>query len=234
MLKKTSKKKLSIIIPTFNEQDTILTTLSDIKKIKIPNWQKEIIIINDGSTDKTKEKLYKTKLKNIKNITHSKNLGKGAAIKTGINFATGDAILIQDADLEYSPKEWVKLLRYFNKNTIIYGSRNLIKKRQGYKHYIFGVWFLTLISNLLFQSRLTDIYTCYKLIPTKLINSLDLKSNGFEIEAEITAKALKQKILIKEVAINYIPRSFSQGKKIRIKDGLKGLFTLLKIRFSSL
>lgn len=223
--------KLSIIIPVYNEKETIEEVLRRVLNLSL-GCQKEIIVVNDGSIDGTSVILDKLK-KEIDFIllTHSANQGKGAALKTGIKRASGQAVIIQDADLEYNPEDWPKMLREFDGNNVVYGSRNINPKRKGYSHYVWGVWLLTLLNNLLFNSKLTDTYTCYKLIPTDLIKSLGLKSNGFEIEAEMTAKILKKGIPIKEVPIKYNPRKFKEGKKIRFKDGIIGLWTIFRYRF---
>lgn len=228
-------KKLSIIIPVFNEETTLAQILEQVYQAPSLDFQKEIIVVDDGSSDRSRVILENLKDKyQLIVLKHRRNLGKGKAIQTGLAAATGDMIIIQDADLEYQPEDWPKLLRELESGQpdlgAVYGSRNLEPKKRGYFHYVLGVWFLTLITNLLFRAKLTDIYTCYKLFPAKLIKSIPLESNGFEIEAEITAKILKKGYQIKELAINYNPRKFKQGKKIRFKDGCKGLWTVIKWR----
>ncbi len=227
-------KKLSIIIPVLNEEKTLLQVLEQVEKISLPNYQKEIILIDDGSIDQTDEILKKQADKYIV-FRHPKSRGKGTAIQTGLAKASGDLILFQDADLEYDPNDWLVLIDKFENSDChaVYGSRNLNAKERGYPHYVFGVWLLTKINNLLFNSRLTDTYTCYKLIPGEILKSLNLQSPGFEIEAEITAKLLKNKYCIAEVPINYHPRKFKQGKKIRFKDGIKGFWTIFKFRIKT-
>ena len=225
-------KKLSIIIPVLNEEATLEKTLEQVYSAQVFDYEKEIIIIDDGSTDETPEILERVKDKfNLIVLKHGKRQGKGSALKTGFERITGQAVIIQDADLEYSPNDYENLLRVFeNTGSVVYGSRNLNPDRKGYSHYVFGVWFLTKVNNILFNSKLTDTYTCYKLFPSDLIKSIQLKSNGFEIEAEITAKILKKGKDIKEVPIKYNPRKFKDGKKIKIIDGLKGLWTIIRYR----
>ena len=218
--------KLSILIPTYNESETILKTIQDVWDSDTGLYEKEIMVIDDGSIDDTKNKLIRADLP-ITLISHQKNYGKGRALRTGMAYATGDYIIIQDADLEYNPREYVKLLSSLSDNkTVVYGRRSY---KQGYIHYRIGAYLLTLILNILYKTSVHDIYTCYKLVPTYLLKSLELKSEGFEIEAEITAKILNRKINIVEVYIEYCPRSFSSGKKIRALDAWKGLGTIFKI-----
>ena len=175
-------KKLSIIIPIFNEESTIEEILEQVEQASIFNYEKEIIIVNDGSSDNTKKILENLKEKyNLIILEHNMNAGKGKALQTGLEVVTGSAVIIQDADLEYNPNDWRLLLRELNKPGIgaIYGSRNINPEKKGYFHYVMGVKFLTFFNNLLFRTKLTDIYTCYKLFPAHLIKSIELNSNGF-------------------------------------------------------
>lgn len=214
--------KLTIIIPAYNEAATIEGVLEKVAAAPTDGWQKEILIIDDGSEQPVK-------IKNFPIMRHEKNLGKGAAIKTGLKNAVGDYVLIQDADLEYNPNDYQNLLSALSEKTpVVYGSRNMGNTNRGYPHYVLGAKILTGFTNLLFGSKLTDVYTCYKLIPTSLMKSLNIQSDGFEMEAEITSKILKRGIAIKEIPISYNPRKFKEGKKIRFKDGLVGLWTILK------
>lgn len=229
-------KKLSVIIPVLNEETTLIQILERVAQAPSLDFEKEIIVIDDGSTDRSGVILENLKDKyQLIVLKHQQNLGKGEAIQTGLAAATGEAIIIQDADLEYLPEDWPKLLKELESGQsevgAIYGSRNLNPKKRGYFHYVLGAWFLTQVNNLLFRVKLTDIYTCYKLFPADLIKSIPLESDGFEIEVEITAKILKKGYQIREIGINYYPRKFKQGKKIRFKDGLKGLWTMIKWRF---
>ncbi len=193
-------------------------------------YEKEIIVVDDGSSDGTGKLLENLKEKyNFILLSHSQNLGKGAAVRTGLGKVSGDLVLIQDADLEYDPYDYQRLIEAFDdKTSVVYGSRNINPEKRGYFHYVLGVKFLTFLTNFFFNSQLTDVYTGYKLFPANLIKSIPLESKGFEIEVEITAKILKKGIAIKEVPIHYYPRKFSQGKKIRLFDGLIGIWTIVK------
>lgn len=225
-------RRLSIIIPAYNEAKTITDVLARVFEQNYHGWDKEIIVVNDDSSDGTAEKL-RPFLNKIKYLKHSRNQGKGAAIRTGVEIMSGDAVIVQDADLEYDPADIQKLLNVLGNrdNLVIYGSRNLNPERRGYSHYVIGSKILDWLVNLFFDERLTDVYTCYKLFPTEIIKKINIESRGFELEMELTVKTLKMGYHIKEVPIHYYPRKFHEGKKIRAKDGLKGVWTLLKYRF---
>ncbi len=230
-----SFEKLSIIIPVFNEHDTIEKTLRHVEEADL-GVDKEIIIVDDGSTDGTREILKKYKDK-YKILYHNKNKGKGSAMRTGIDSATGDFIIPQDADIEYDPLDIKKLIQKAKekKARAVFGSRRLgrAKKKNvkaGWSYYIGGV-LLTVITNILYGTRITDEPTCYKLVERKLMNDFKIESQGFEYCPEVTAKIAKQKIKIYEVPINYNPRSRECGKKIRLRDGLIAIWTLIKYRF---
>jgi dolichol-phosphate mannosyltransferase len=234
-------KKLSIIIPVYNEEKTVGKLLNSLVSIRLPVKQVEYIIIDDGSTDASASIIKKFCLQNSKFtfIEHKKNKGKGEAIKTGLKKAKGDYIVIQDADLEYNPKDIAKLLKAVNNNNqIVYGTR--LKRLPNFKediknfyllHY-FGNRFLSLATSLLYQHWLTDIECCYKLFPKIALLGVVLQAKGFEFEPEITAKFLKKGYKIAEVSISTNPRGYGEGKKIHaISDGTKALWTLLKYRF---
>jgi len=220
---------VSVIIPSYNEGKTLKKVIGKVLKQKNIN---EIIVIDDGSKDKTWKILQKIKNPKIKTFKHKKNQGKGTAIITGIKKAKYDYILIQDADLEYDPDNYKIIFSKANKKVAVYGSRLKTKNNFAYIRTYLGNVFITTIGNILFNIKLTDSYTCYKLIPTKIAKSLNLNSKGFEIEAEITGKLAKKKIQIIEVPISYKPRNYEEGKKIKAKDAIKGFFTYLKVRFS--
>ena len=221
--------KFSIIVPVFNEEKTVGAVLEKLASLNLGEWKKEIVVVDDGSTDRSKEIIEKYE---VSLISHYKNLGKGAAIKTGLATATGDAIIIQDADLEYDPAEFNLLLSKLENKEIdaVFGSRNLAPKNRGYPHYVLGVAILSWITNILYDSKLTDVYTCYKLFRADAIKNLNIESNGFEFEAEVTAKLLRAGHKILEVPISYYPRKFSEGKKIHFKDAVIGFWTIVKNR----
>ena len=228
--------KLSVIIPAYNEEKTISKVIGRVKRQNIGRLKKEIIVVDDFSTDKTKKVLSKIKDRNIKIFFHKKNMGKGAAIRTALSNATGDIILIQDADLEYSPGEYPKLLKPIieGKAKVVYGTRlEAIRKnlKKMYKLHYFGNVFLTIMTNILYGAKITDMETGYKVFKREVINGMRLKAKRFDFEPEITSKILKRGYRIKEVPIDFIGRKFSEGKKITWVDGLKALYYLIKYRF---
>lgn len=233
-LKKEMSPKISVIIPAYNEEKTIKTV---VQKVMRQNEVGEIIVVDDGSKDATAELLLPFTEKQdqkVKFFKHTINLGKGAAIRNGLNHVTYPYLLIQDADLEYDPQENYKnIISQAAPKKVVYGTRlSSIKNKHAYLRTYLGNVFITAFCNSLYGARLTDIYTGYKLIPTEVARALELKSSGFEIEAEITAKLLKRKIKITEIPVHYTPRNYKQGKKIVFKDAIKGALTLLKIKFS--
>ena len=228
--------KLSIIIPVYNEEKTILKVLDKVKKVKLNDITKEIILVDDFSTDGTKNILSELKDSSLKIFFHQKNHGKGAAIRTALKHATGDIIIIQDADLEYEPEEYPKLLEPIieNETKVVYGSRlKAIRKniKNMYKLHYIGNTVLTLMTNLLYGSMISDMETCYKVFRKEVIKDMKLKAKRFDFEPEITAKILKKGYKIKEVPINFVGRKFDEGKKITWKDGIKALYYLIKYRF---
>lgn len=232
--------KVSVIVPAYNEEKTIAQILKKIVDAKLPaGFQKEIIVVDDASSDNTGRILSSSQFK-LKTMSHSVNLGKGAAILTGLSKATGDLVLIQDADLEYDPSDYVRLLAPFKnkKVRVVYGSRliNYPLKLFG-KHktpmpiHLLANKFLTLFTNVLYGHSVTDMETGYKVFRRDLIASLNLRSKRFDFEPEITAKLLKKNINIIEVPIKVKPRSYAQGKKIGWKDGIVAVWILVRIKF---
>jgi len=228
-------KKLSIIIPVYNEKHTIQKLLNKIYKLK--NIKKEIIVVNDASTDGTKEILEKNKKKITHLINHKKNQGKGAAIQTAQKLVQGEIVLIQDGDLEYDPSDYKKLLKkIYEGHDVVYGSRVLGKNRYLLKNFssvlrIFFNHMLTIISNILNAQNLTDAHTCYKMFQCDIFLKIKLKEKGFSFCPEITTKIGLKKIKIKEIPIKYFGRGYEEGKKINFMDGIKALLTLIKYRF---
>ena len=224
---------LSVIVPCFNEEEKKELILNKIDKTSFKN--KEIIVVNDGSSDNTKEILDKIEKKlnfEIKIINHNKNLGKGAAINTAINKISGDIAIIQDADLEYDPNDYDKLINPIlnNKADVVYGSRFVGSdaKRVLLFWHKMGNSFLTFLSNMFTNLNLTDMETGYKVFRTDIIKKISLKEKRFGIEPEITAKIAKKNIRIYEVGISYYGRDYSQGKKITWKDGFSALRCIFK------
>ena len=223
--------KLSIIIPCFNEKEFLTELISLVKGS--PVKEKEIILVDDGSNDGTTD-LIKNRLEQEVDsvVYHTKNMGKGAAIRSGLKYVTGDLVIIQDADLEYDPKEYPKLMAPIleGKADVVFGSRFLGEgphRVHLFWHYV-GNKFLTILSNMFTNLNLTDMETCYKLFRTDIIKQIDIAQKRFGVEPEITAKVAKKKCRVYEVGISYYGRSYSEGKKINWKDGLKAIYVILK------
>lgn len=222
--------KVSIIIPVYNEAATIRAVLERVRTSPI---DKEIVVVDDGSTDGSRQILQQETAADTRVFLHAANRGKGAAIRTGLQHALGDYVLIQDADLEYDPGEYVTLLRPIlqGKATVVYGSRFLGEHKAMLFWHSVGNRMLTLITNVLYDTTLTDMETCYKLIPTDLIRTIHLRANRFDFEPEITAKILRTGHRIYEVPISYAGRELTEGKKISWRDGFPALLALIKYRF---
>ncbi len=231
------KKKLSIIIPVYNEEGTIRPILKKINELKIDNIDFEVIVINDGSTDNSVKIIKENNELYNQFINLEKNSGKGFAIKSGLKLVTGDYVILQDADLEYDPSEYTKLLNPIisNKADVVYGSRFLgnDERRVLYFWHTVGNKFLTLLSNMLSNLNLTDMEVCYKVFKTDVIKNIDLQENKFGFEPEITAKIAKKNIKIYEVGIKYFGRKYSEGKKITWKDGFSAIRCIIKYNLFS-
>lgn len=227
-------KKVSIIIPVYNEKETLKNIINKIENSTFCGLEKELIFINDCSTDGSDE-ILKEYENEYKVYHHSINQGKGAAIRTALKHVSGDIVVIQDADLEYDPDDYEKLLPLIleNKADVVYGSRFLQNQGNGsfmLTHYL-GNIVLTLMTNILFNVTLTDMETCYKAFKSEFIKDINILSNRFDFEPEITAKIIKKGARIKEVPISYYGRLHTEGKKITWKDGIHAIKALIKFRF---
>ena len=224
-------EKISILIPVYNEKNSLIEILQRIEAVDF-ELEKEIILIDDFSTDGTRE-LYKDLTYKI--IMHQRNLGKGAALRTGLREATGDIIIIQDADLEYNPKDYRPLVDLIVKNVadVVYGSR--LADERNSSNFLFLSFFanitLSWLTRILYGTYLTDMETCYKAFRADILKDISIKSNRFDFEPEITAKILKKNIRFMEIPISYNARKTEEGKKITWKDGIQAIFTLFKYRF---
>lgn len=230
-MKKIEDLTLSIIIPCYNEKETIHTIVEAVKNAPVP--QKEIIIVDDFSTDGTRKVLESEIAPQVHQILyHEKNKGKGAALRTGIQVANGDVVVIQDADMEYDPQEYPLLLEPFlqEKADVVYGSRFLGSgpHRVVYYWHKVGNSFLTWLSNMLTNINLTDMETCYKVFKREIIQSIKIEENRFGFEPEVTAKLAKRKCVMYEVGISYYGRTYEEGKKIGWKDGFRAIYCILK------
>lgn len=220
--------KVSVIIPVYNEEKTVAQIVKRVGKLP---FEKELLIVDDGSTDGTGKVLKKLKGNEIGLCFHRKNRGKGAAIRTGLKKATGKIIVIQDADLEYSPEELPKLIEPIHKDEadVVYGSR-FINVKHPFSLLYLGNRFLTYITRLLFLTNITDMETGYKVFKAEVLRGIKIRSNRFDFEPEITAKILKQKVRFLELPISYQGRSYQKGKKLTWKDGIHSFWALIKYR----
>ena len=222
--------KLSVIMPIYNEEKTLMTILDRVQAIPV---DKEIIIVDDCSTDSTRSVLESIQADNVHIHYHERNMGKGEAVRTALGHVSGEIVIIQDGDLEYDPEDYPKLLQPIidGQTNVVYGSRVLGHGPISYRRYSWGARFITWVGNLLYGLHLTDLYTCYKVMKTDIMKRLNLQCVGFEFCPEVTAKLSRMNEGIIELPIGYHPRPFEEGKKIRPRDGLVGIWTLLKYRF---
>lgn len=233
-------RKLSILVPVYNEKNTICEIVRRVQEVSIP-LEKEIIIVDDGSTDGTRQIINRAILPrydNVKYYEHSKNIGKGGAIRTALKHHTGDIVVVQDSDLEYNPKDYGALIEPFmnGESSVVFGSRYLYERvygrmRSASRVFRFGGFFITYVFNLIYQSRLSDEPTCYKLFDSDLITRIKLDCERFEFCPEVAGKVIRLGYKIKEIPIGYEPRSIEEGKKIGIKDGFEAVYVMLKYRF---
>ncbi|MFH1033739.1 MAG: glycosyltransferase family 2 protein [Pseudomonadota bacterium] len=237
---------LSIVMPVYNEENFLREIISRVQAVDLGPMERELVIVDDCSSDATPQilatmegrdsfnELAKPFERPIRVERHGVNQGKGAALRTGFALAQGDLVLIQDADLEYDPEDYPKLLAPVlkGKAQVVYGSRFTGERRNMFFHHWIGNKFLTLVTNILYNTTLSDMETCYKLFTRHALSGLVIKSDRFNFEPEITAKILKKGIRIYEVPISYTGREFDEGKKITWRDGLVALWALVKFRFS--
>lgn len=229
-----SIQRISILIPVYNEERTILELIRRVRAVELP-FQREIVVVDDGSTDGTREALAQEAegARDLKVIYHAVNRGKGAAVRTALAAATGDVLIIQDADLEYDPRDYPTLLRPIveGRSQVVYGSRFLGEHKAMYFWHAVGNRFLTLATNLLYDTTLTDMETGYKVFTAEVARHLRLRSDRWGFDPEITAQILKRGYRIYEVPIAYNGREYWEGKKITWRDGITVLVTLLRCRF---
>ena len=224
--------KLSIIVPVYNEVRTVAEVLRRVRGAGVRDGELEILVVDDGSTDGTGDVLRAESSPGTRVLRHRANRGKGAAIRTALGAATGDAVIIQDADLEYDPSDYSKLVDPIRRGEApaVYGSRILGGNSYSYLRYYYGGRLLTLLFNLLYGTRLTDLSTCYKAFRRDVIASVPLRCEGFEFCPEVTARLVRRGVKIVEVPIAYRPRTIDEGKKIRWRDGLRAIQVMLAIR----
>jgi glycosyltransferase involved in cell wall biosynthesis len=227
---------LSILMPVYNEAKTIREIITRVEAAAIGDVRKELIIVDDGSSDGTREILKELEqTSSYKIYFHAHNMGKGAALRTGIHYATGDIVIVQDADLEYDPAEYAELIKPIleGRADVVYGSRlqgGKVARAFNFWHYI-GNKLLTFITNILYNAILSDMETCYKVFRADVIKNIQIKSNRFDFEPEITAKVLRRKYKLYEMPISYYGRDFNEGKKITWRDGFAAIWALIKYRF---
>src|SRR5919202_4850614 len=225
-------RTLSVIVPVFNERNTVAEIVRRMRRVELP-LEVEIVMVDDASSDGTAQILKALEDSTVQVVHHPANAGKGAAVRTGLEYAKGDLVLILDADLEYDPDDWPKLLAPVlkGKAEVVYGSRFTGERRNMLFTHWLGNRFLTLTTDVLYNTTLSDMETCYKLFDRRVLEGITIRSDGFDFEPEITAKVLRRGYRIYEVPISYAGREYDEGKKITWKDGYRALWTLIRYRF---
>lgn len=225
--------KLSVIMPVYNERNTLQEILRRVRAVDLGEISREIIVVDDASSDGTADILKLEEDSTVKVLRHPANQGKGAAIRTALPHVTGDLVIIQDADLEYDPDDYRAMIAPIlkKKAEVVYGSRLTGEHRNMLYWHRVGNKFLSFVTNVLYNTTISDMETCYKLFTRESLEGIEIKSDRFNVEPEITAKILRRKIRIYEVPISYAGREFDEGKKITWKDGFAALWAIIKYRF---
>ncbi len=233
VLEPKSYHTLSVIVPVYNERSTVAEILRRVRAVQVPVVV-DVVVVDDGSTDGTDKVLAALEDSTVRVLRHPTNRGKGAAIRTGLSYARGDLVLIQDADLEYDPEDWPRLLEPVlrGKAFVVYGSRFTGERKNMLPLHWIGNRFLSLVTNVLYRSTLSDMETCYKLVDRRVVEGLRIVSDRFDFEPEITAKLLRRGFRIYEVPISYAGREPDEGKKITWRDGFGALRALVRFRFT--
>jgi len=226
-------RTMSVIVPVYNERTTVAEIVRRVRAVELP-LVIDVVVVNDGSSDGTDKVLAAIEDSTVRVISHEVNSGKGAAIRTGLAHARGDLVVVQDADLEYDPDDWALLLDpiFRRKSFVVYGSRFTGQRKNMMPLHWMGNRFLSLVTNLLYSSTLSDMETCYKLFDRRVLEGITLVSNRFDFEPEITAKVLRRGYRIYEVPISYAGREPDEGKKITWRDGFGALKALVRFRFT--
>lgn len=232
----TVYRRLSVIVPVYNERNTLVECVRRIRRVELPgDLDLEVVVVDDGSDDGTGSVLPQLQDSTVRVVRHARNRGKGAAVRTGLEHISGDLVLVHDADLEYDPDDWSRLLQPVLKGKahVVYGSRFTGERRNMLVLHWIGNRFLSLVTNLLYDTTLSDMETCSKLFDRRVLDDITLRADGFDIEPELTAKVLRRGVRIYEVPISYTGRESFEGKKVSWRDGFAALWTLVRCRFAN-